>query len=297
MHDQADQLRKLVRHAVQADGALAPGGLVVAVGAGQPGAGATTVAALLATELARLGKQVAVVDANLQRPAASLPQRLGAAGDRAAALRGNLRDVLAGSRRVVEVLTPIADGVRLLAGCPAGQRAPLSGESIERFVAELAALSRQTDAIVLDVGSGMNLWIDRLWRFARQVLLVAPPTPAGLVDCYSAVKLSQFHRLDGKLRLAVNRCEAGYDAAPLAERFAATCQRFLFVTPGAPAPLPLGGERHEPDALERAVRLLAADLAGEFRATSLRMLRPSAAGRGAAVRDDAALGRIASGDG
>ena len=69
MPDQAAQLRKLVRVAAQADPSLAPGGPIVAVSGGRGEMGATTVACQLARELARLGKQVVVIDANLLRPA------------------------------------------------------------------------------------------------------------------------------------------------------------------------------------------------------------------------------------
>lgn len=304
MHDQADQLRELVRQSVRADGALVPGAPVIAVSGGQPGAGATTIACRLARELARLGKQVVLVDANLERPSA--PKHFAASplycpprspdqarsGPHAAnspdqawtgphqdpsGLNGTLAEVLAGTRRAVEVLSPAHDGVRLLAGCPAGAAPPLDARAVQRFLAEIAALSRQVDVIVLDAGSGMNSWVDRLWQAARQILIVATPEPAALIDCYTAVKLSQFHRLDGKLRLTVNCCADPADAAPLARRFAETCLRFLFITPKQPVAIPAGRGRAggDEDAFARAMRLLAADLAGDFHATSLRLPRAS----------------------
>jgi MinD-like ATPase involved in chromosome partitioning or flagellar assembly len=195
MHDQADQLRKLVRATVEADGALAPGGPVIALSGGQPQAGVTTIACGLARELARLGKQVVLIDANLQRAGAH--EYLGFADDPnkpRSPFLGTLHDVLTGKRRAGEILAPTSeDCFRLLPGCPPGSTPPLDRAAIDRFTAEMAALTCHVDVVLLDAGSGMNAWIDRLWQLARQVLLLATPGSQSLLDSYAAVKLSQHH--------------------------------------------------------------------------------------------------------
>jgi len=304
MHDQADQLRKLVRATVQVDATIAPGGPIIALSGGRAGVGVTTIACQLARELARLGKQVVLIDANLQRPnvtklfnstiqapAPSGPDQV--RQDEANPLWrtcsepcGTLMDVLAGARRAVEVLSATADdGVRLLAGCSAASLPPLDRQALDHLIRETTALSRQVDVVLIDAGHGMNAWIDRLWQLARQVLLVSTPESAALLDSYAAVKLSQFHRLEGKLRLLLNRAIDESEALPLAERFEETCQRFLFITPKDPATLPAFSRRElaagkgptaaGPDEpFQRGVRLLAADLACEFRVAALRLIRP-----------------------
>jgi flagellar biosynthesis protein FlhG len=297
MHDQADQLRKLVRQTVQADGGLAPGGAVVTLSGGRPGDGVSTIAGRLARELARLGKQVVLVNAELRRfdapafihTAAGAPPSSVAPesnrGPEAGKPRGTLLDVLRGSRRAVEVLAPADEpGLRLLAACPPGAAPPLDREALERLAVEVAALGRQADVVLIDAGSGMNAWIDWLWRIARRVLLVAAAEPSALLDGYAAVKLAQYHRLDGKLRLLLNRASDESEAIALARRFDETCQRFLCIAPRAPAWLPALGLRSTEgaapgaadDIFMRAIRMLAADLACDFRVASLRLLQPAA---------------------
>ena len=310
MHDQADQLRKLVRASVQADATLAPGCPVVAISGAQPAVGVTTIACGLARELARLGKQVLLIDANLNNPritphlkqtqttsSADSPAQTGPGP------RGTLSDVLTGKRRAVEVLTPTAEeGVTLLAGAPPACRGsavagglaphrtppPLNREALDRFAAETAALSRQVDVVLIDAGAGMNAWIDRLWQLAHQVLLVSTSSPQSLLDAYTAVKLAQFQLHDGKIRLLTNGAADQDEAAPLAARFEETCQRFLFITPKPAMSLPTYTDRpansrspqrqHGRDDFPRAVRLLAADLAGDFRVAALRLVRPKSNG-------------------
>jgi flagellar biosynthesis protein FlhG len=262
MHDQADQLRRLVRDAVERHGVLAPGGPLVAISAGQSGVGATTAACGLARELARLGKQVTLVDAHLARPA------IAAAFD--AKPRGTLAEVLAGKRRAVEILTPAAENIRVLAGVGDFDAAQLTSEACECWHAELTALTRHADVVLVDVGAGMNPWIDRLWLAAQQVLLVTDTQSTAMLEAYAAVKMSQFDRLAEKLQLVVTRCDAPADAACVHAGMTATCERFLGFSLRPPSVLP-AFTPGDPAAYRRSLRLIAADLACDFRALAARM--------------------------
>ncbi|MCC6494352.1 MAG: hypothetical protein IT424_15175 [Pirellulales bacterium] len=276
MHDQADQLRQLVRATLAADAALQPGAPIVTLSGSQAGAGATAAACCLARELARLGRQVILIDAAiaLQHSSAAATALLARRRPRP---RATLADVLAGGRRAVEALALTHDdGLRLLAGCPAEAAPPLDRRAVERFSAELAALSREADVLIIDAGHGMNAWIDRLWQLARQVLLVTTPDDPSFLEAYAVVKLAQHEQLEGKLRLVLNRAADG-DLATLGRRFAETCQRFLSLTPHSAAALPAwqrNGAGSADGSFVRAVRLLAADVACDFRVSSLRLLRP-----------------------
>jgi MinD-like ATPase involved in chromosome partitioning or flagellar assembly len=281
MHDQADQLRKLVRATIQVDPSLAPGGPVIALSGGQPEAGVTTAACGLARHLTRLGKQVILIDANLNNPAATRTLHARNRPDRArSGPSGTLHDVLSGNRRANEVLASTGDEhLRLLPGCPPDAPPPLDRQALERFAAELGALARASDVILLDCGHGMNAWIDALWQIAGEVLLVTTPTPQCVLDSYAAVKLSQHHRLAGKLRLLINRTIDESEVPPLAARFDATCQRFLTMTPKPAVSLPATSAKSKrppsDEPFQRALRLLAADLACDLRVSAIRLLQPS----------------------
>jgi flagellar biosynthesis protein FlhG len=262
MHDQADQLRKLVREAVDQHVDLAPGAPIIAISGAQPEVGATTLACGLARELARFGKQVVLIDANLAAPA--LAERLHAKP------LGTLADVLAGTRRAIEVLAAPADGIRLLGSAASTSPPPLDAEACARLQSELAALCRQSDAVLVDAGHGMTPWVDRLWQLASQVLLVAAPASSSIIDAYAAIKQSQHERIASKLQLAVTRCDAGADADRIYAGLSATCERFLGHPLKPPAVLPTLSA--DDDALfQRSVRLLAADLACDCRALAARI--------------------------
>jgi MinD-like ATPase involved in chromosome partitioning or flagellar assembly len=269
MHDQADQLRKLVRDAVAVRGDLAPGAPIVAVTGGAPGVGATTLACGLARELARLGKHVVLVDANLTRPAVADAFNC--------KQPGTLADILAGKRCAVELLTPAAAGIHVVAGA-AASAAQVDDQSLDRLLAEIAALSQQADVILIDAGAEMTPWTDRLWQAASQILLVTTPTDDALLAAYAAVKLSRHDLLDARLRLVVNRSASDAQAASAAARFGATCRRFLSLVSQRHAALPATSPQQleSPDGddpFSRAIRLLAADIACDSRATAFRLPR------------------------
>jgi flagellar biosynthesis protein FlhG len=289
MPDQAAQLRKLVRVAAQADPSLAPGGPIVALTGGRGEMGVTTVACQLARELSRLGKQVVVIDANLIAPAVAHHFGADPRPDR------TIDALLRGSRRASEILLDVEENIRLLPGVPRGELAPpLDRTAVDHFASELLALSQQSDAILIDAGSGMNPWVDRLWQLARQVLLIATPESEAFLDAYAAVKLSQHHRHSDKVRLLLNRTVDDWELGPLATRFEDTCTKFLRLTPKPAVALPefirlrkqppvndrpeRTEQEHAPappdEPFRRATRLLAADLAADFRVAALRLVRP-----------------------
>ena len=203
MHDQADQLRQLVRDTVQADQSLQPGAPLVVLSGGKSGVGTTTIAVRLAQELSRLGKSTVLVDANPTQPdvAKLLP------GKKNSEQHGSLADVLDGSRQAIEVLQSIGNNIRLLSGRWAPLSPPdLSHQAVDRLLAELRSLGSTADVVVADVGSGMSPWANRFWQAAQQVLLVTSPEPVAVMDSYASIKLTESQGLGQKLRIVVNRC-------------------------------------------------------------------------------------------
>jgi MinD-like ATPase involved in chromosome partitioning or flagellar assembly len=159
--------------------------------------------------------------------------------------------------------------------------------------------------VIIDAGSGMNAWVDSLWHAARQVLLLATPENQSLLDGYAAVKLSQFQRLDGKVRLVLNRCRDAAAGVQQAHRFAETCRQFLSIKLQEAATLPSTSRRASTtgdsvadadDPFARAVRLLAADLAYSYRAVALRLLASSARRAPTKATATAAISPIVSGE-
>ncbi|WP_320671286.1 CpsD/CapB family tyrosine-protein kinase [Patulibacter defluvii] len=135
---------RMLRAALQLASPDAPGGPTVAVTSSAPGEGKTTIAAGLARALARAGRPVVAVEADLRRP--GLAAALGRTAD--AAPRG-LTAALVGGVPVADLLVEVEPGLRLL---PAGELPPNAPELLgspdgARVLAELGELDA---TVVLD---------------------------------------------------------------------------------------------------------------------------------------------------
>lgn len=279
MHDQAAQLRALVRATVGADPGLRPGPPLIVVSGAAKQAGASQIAHGLALELGRLGKRVVVVDANPMAPCQAELARVEASDAIGA--------VLSGARCIVEQLTRINEQVELLRGKPRGEQAERGREALERLLAELAGLGDRADLVVIDAGAGVTPWVELLWRHAQQVLLTCEAQPQSITAAYAAIKMAQSPALDGKVRLIISRCDEE-TAAAAAARFDDTCRRFLSLALKESAWIPVdwrdaveaGQPLSKDQRYRRSLRLLAADVAADVRATTLRLIgrdRPVAA--------------------
>jgi len=256
MRDQADQLRRIVRETLKEQHALGSGVPLVVVSSGGDHSGATTVAMGLSHELARLGKRTVLVDANPKQPDVTSRFQLNASG--------SLAEVLAGTRSAIEVLCPIAERLSVL---PARCESPdMRGDAVERLFAELRSLHSQADMVILDVGSGTSPWVERHWQSAEQILLVTAAEPQAIQDSYAALKLlgggdsCEGSPLTDKIHLVVNRCANSQLGQRIAERFVQTSSYFL----GRPlhSTSTICQADDNPQAHQRALRLLAADVIG-----------------------------------
>ncbi|MBD3175427.1 MAG: AAA family ATPase [Armatimonadia bacterium] len=122
----------------------APGGMprVIMVAGARAGSGASTVAANLATVLARGGQRVLAVDANLR--GGDLPQKLGAQAG------GGLSDVLAGAGRPGDCVVQSQE--RNLWVMPSGSHAPSPVDLLDSVEMKqtVESLAGQYDVIVID---------------------------------------------------------------------------------------------------------------------------------------------------
>jgi flagellar biosynthesis protein FlhG len=220
MHDQASQLRALVRSAAKAEAhsALAPPRKIAISGA-KGGVGVTTVAVHLSIALAGQGSRVVLVDADMNHPdVASLCQL---------EPRNTIADVLAARRTVHEALHRGPAGIQILPGVWSATMVPdCSPAAQNRLLRELDCLGRHADFVVLDVGSGLNHVLRRFWHAADSVLLITTPDRMAIVDAYAAIKVLGAPRSDLHVELLVNRADAD-TAAATHRRMDHACQRFL----------------------------------------------------------------------
>ncbi len=219
MHDQASELRQLMRQRLAAGSAHALAAPLVVVSGGKGGVGTTTVAVNLAVALARQGRRAVFVDADLDH---------GGHADLAAeALRGSVVDVLAGRRNMHEALERGPSGIQVLLGeWASGEACEFSAAAHDRFVAELKNLAPHADVVVVDAGSSRSPLVRRLWCAASAAVVVATTDATAIMNAYAAIKTMA---VDGQSALytLVNRSADAAEASEVHLRIAAAGRKFL----------------------------------------------------------------------
>jgi flagellar biosynthesis protein FlhG len=221
MHDQASDLRELVRRdAACAPTAFSPRPKLLVVAGGKGGVGTTTIAVNLAIALTHQRHRTVLVDA--------APHGGDAAMLAGADERHTLADVLRGRRTVRESLQPGAAGLQVLAGAWAlGNLPDLSAAASQRLLAQLRELGRAVDFLVVDAGGALTCLAEPFWQAADMVLLVTTPEPASVMDTYARLKLAAPRSGGVAVRTLVNRAPSRSAARDVHRRLAEACRRFL----------------------------------------------------------------------
>ncbi|HET6150527.1 MAG TPA: MinD/ParA family protein [Polyangia bacterium] len=178
MADQADSLRSMA-----ADGRLTrPALKVFAVTSGKGGVGKSNVAANLAIHIAKTGKRVLVIDADLGL--ANIEILFGLKP------RFHLGDVLGGGRPINEVLVQGPHGICLLpAGSGIQSLTQLSDNEKRQFITALDPLEDLFDVVFIDSGAGIGDNVLFFVGAAQEAILVVNPEPTALIDAYAVVKV------------------------------------------------------------------------------------------------------------
>ncbi|HTU24170.1 MAG TPA: AAA family ATPase [Pirellulales bacterium] len=219
-HDQAKELRHLVR--TQPHGRLRGEGApeIIAVTGAQRGVGTTTVSVNLAMALALAGRRVILVDADLERgsvcPLCGITEP------------NTVADVLSGRRSIHEVLARGPVGVLVVPGVWApGVSADYSATAQQRLIDQVRGLAVHADVVVIDTGSGRNGFVRRFWQAADAPLVVTTPEPVAIMECYATIKVLLAGTASIAVRTLINRAPSVERATEVQLRIAQACRRFL----------------------------------------------------------------------
>jgi flagellar biosynthesis protein FlhG len=213
--DQATSLRTLVRERRRAT--------VVAITSGKGGVGKSNIAVNLAIQLARAGKNVVLLDADLGLANADVLCNIN--------LPFNLSHVIARKRELCDVLVKAPGGFELIGGASGLARmADLSDHDRQRLICALAELEERADLILIDTGAGISPNVLSFTRAADEVLVVTTPEPTAITDAYAVVKVISREQSQRRVSLLVNQVCSAAEAAVVHDRIAQVARQFLGVS-------------------------------------------------------------------
>ncbi|GAB4197090.1 MAG: MinD/ParA family protein [Phycisphaeraceae bacterium] len=236
--DQAEALREMVAEdlargrtagAVMDTGREAtPRATTIAVTSGKGGVGKTSISVNLSVQLARMGRQVILMDADLGTANADVICNLNTPR--------NLSHVVAGRCSLSEAVIEAPGGFRLIAGASGlSQMAALSEFERARLMEQMRDLECRADLILIDTGAGIGPNVLGFLLAVDQILVVTTPEPTAITDAYAVIKTTAREargRRDAlDIRLLVNQVRDDREARQVYDRVAGVCKKFLSITP------------------------------------------------------------------
>ena len=193
---------------------------VITVTSGKGGVGKTNVVVNLAVGLARVGKRVLVLDADLGL--GNIDVLLGLVP------RYTLEQVLCGSQHLSDIILQGPAGIQVL---PAGSGLPhltsLTDSQQLILQTELEYVAGTVDVLLIDTGAGVSPNVTYFAAAAQETIVVVSPEPTSLTDAYALIKvLSRQHR-ERRFNVLVNMVKNQREAAQTFRKLDVAAERFL----------------------------------------------------------------------
>ncbi|MFH0879509.1 MAG: P-loop NTPase [Lentisphaerota bacterium] len=214
-----------IRHILDSEsGARRKNRRVIAVTSGKGGVGKTTVAINLAIASAMSGCKVLLLDADLGLANAHLlagihPGR-------------SLQDVISGRLPLREAIAQGPGGIALISG-GSGQAdlASLAEPALLRLTEELRLAAGEYDLLIIDTGAGISPQVLHFLNQADDLVIVATPNIASILDAYGVVKTVHEQGMTARPGLLINQAGDSAQAHAVFENINACAQRFLGSAP------------------------------------------------------------------
>jgi flagellar biosynthesis protein FlhG len=213
----------------------------IAVASGKGGVGKTSLSTSLALSIAEHHRRTWLVDGDLGLGNVDVACGI--------TPRWTLGDVMVGRCSIDDALVRVHPSLQALAAGSGGAglaSMPVGGR--DRLLRLLAAAESDLDELVVDCGAGVGATVLGFAAAAHEVLVVATPEPASIVDAYGLLKCLVARRPAARVSLVVNQAESREEAFGVHGRIDAVARGHLGRS------LPLAGVIPRDEAVRRAAR-------------------------------------------
>ncbi|MBK9134554.1 MAG: MinD/ParA family protein [Betaproteobacteria bacterium] len=221
---------------------------IIAVTSGKGGVGKTFVSANLAAALARGGRRVLVLDADLGLANLDVVLNLFP--------KITLHDVFTGKHTLEEAILPAPGNFSvLLAGSGMVEYSRMTAEVREQLQKLVAEVAPKFDHVLLDTGAGISDVVLYTVSLAAEVLVVVTPEPTSLTDAYATIKVLATTQGRRRVQLLVNQARRPGEGRAVRAQLQQVVDRYVnpALEPGSAVRLDLLGEVPVDPAVREAV--------------------------------------------
>lgn len=222
MNDQASTLRKRFSHNESiSNQPTGKGFRSMSFTSGKGGVGKTNIVVNLSIQLAKLGKKVFLIDADLGL--ANIDILLNIAPE------FTIEDVLIGKKHINDIIIEGPAGIHILpASSGISEMQSLSGQQQMSILKELGSLKTQYDYILIDTGAGISSTVLRFNAAVDEICVVTNPEPTAITDAYALMKIMSSKYQVHRFYLIVNQ-SGMQEAREIYNRLVRVLDKFLTV--------------------------------------------------------------------
>lgn len=196
---------------------------VYAITSGKGGVGKTAVVANTAVSLARIGKKVLILDADLGL--ANIDVIFGLTPTY------NLNHFFSGSRDLPSIMVEGPLGIKILpAGSGMQNFIHLDAQQKMRLLEGLDSMHNDFDYVLIDTEAGISENVTYFNTAAQEILVVTTPEPTAITDAYALMKLlsTQYH--EKNFNLLVNMVQNDNEALEVFRKLTMVSNRYLDIS-------------------------------------------------------------------
>jgi flagellar biosynthesis protein FlhG len=196
---------------------------VITISSGKGGVGKTNVVANLAIALAKMGKKVMLLDANLGL--GNLDVLLGLAPEY------NFAHVLRGEKKIDEIIIKGPAGISIIPAASGLQElTTLSAEQKINLFSQLEGMDEKVDIMLIDTAAGISQNVLFFNIVASEIIIIASPEPTSIVDAYALIKVLHNKHGEKKFRLLVNQAKDNREGLDVYRNVSTVADKFLNIS-------------------------------------------------------------------
>ena len=224
--DQAERLRMMVGNH-QHQKPMMKKAKIITVASGKGGVGKTNVTMNMALELAKQGKRVVILDADLGL--SNVEVLFGIIPSY------TLSDMLFGGKSLMDILTPGPFGIYFISsGSGVQDLVQLSPIELQNCIVQLQPLDQVADIIFIDTGAGVSQTVIQFIQASDDTIVVTTPEPTSITDAYALIKtlknnVSSQDRFPN-IQLLINRVDTQEEGEEVFLKIQRASEKFLNTT-------------------------------------------------------------------